>query len=70
MPQFTSNSNPPFLDKELFTDVTAGEQYEADLIAKVRFRAQEFYLIHVENQAKAQSNFGARIRYFARLNEK
>jgi hypothetical protein len=61
-----------FLDKEVFTDVTAGEQYEADLVAKVRFRSQEsFFLIHVENQAKAQSDFSKRMfRYFARLYEK
>lgn len=61
-----------FLDKEVFTDVTAGEQYEADLIAKVRFRNQEsFFLIHVENQAKAQTDFSRRMfRYFARLYEK
>lgn len=61
-----------FLDKEVFTDVTAGEQYEADLVAKVRFGSQEsFFLIHVENQAKAQTDFGKRMfRYFARLYEK
>ena len=61
-----------FLDKELFTDVTAGEQYEADLVVKVRFREQEsFFLIHVENQAHPQANFGRRMfRYFARLYEK
>lgn len=61
-----------FLDKELFTDVTSGEQYEADLVAKVRFRTQEsFFLIHVENQANSQSDFSQRMfRYFARLYEK
>jgi hypothetical protein len=26
-----------FLDKELFTDVTAGEQYEADLVVKAQY---------------------------------
>ena len=61
-----------FLDKELFTDVTSGEQYEADLVAKVQFRTQEsFFLIHVENQANPQSDFSQRMfRYFARLYEK
>ncbi len=61
-----------FLDKELFTDVTSGEQYEADLVAKVQFRTQEsFFLIHVENQANYQSDFSQRMfRYFARLYEK
>jgi hypothetical protein len=61
-----------FLDKEVFTDITAGERREVDLIAKVRFRDQDaFFLIHVENQATAQSNFPRRMfRYFARLHEK
>ncbi len=57
---------------EVFTDVTAGERYEADLIAKAQFRGQEsFFLIHVENQAYPQADFGRRMfRYFARLFEK
>lgn len=61
-----------FLDKELFTDVTAGEQYEADLVAKVRFRGQEtFFLVHIENQSYQEADFGRRLfRYFARLFEK
>jgi Domain of unknown function (DUF4351)/Putative transposase, YhgA-like len=60
------------MDKEIFTDVTAGEQYEADLVIKARFRGQEsFFLIHVEHQAQPQSDFGRRMfRYFARLYEK
>lgn len=38
----------------------------------MRFRSQEsFFLIHVENQAKAQTDFSKRMfRYFARLYEK
>ncbi len=61
-----------FLDKEIFNDITSGEQYEADLIVKARFREQEtFFLIHVENQAYSQADFGRRMfRYFARLFEK
>lgn len=61
-----------FLDKEVFTDVTAGERYEADLIVKAEFRGQEsFFLIHVENQAQYQTDFGKRMfRYFSRLSEK
>jgi Domain of unknown function (DUF4351) len=60
------------MDKEIFTDVTAGEQYEADLVIKAQFRGQEsFFLIHVEHQAQPQSDFGRRMfRYFARLYEK
>ncbi len=75
LPSVTTYIEPEsltFLDKEVFTDVTAGEQYEADLVAKLRFRSQEsFFLIHVENQAKAQTDFRKRMfRYFARLYEK
>lgn len=68
---YVKRQSVEFLDKEIFTDVTAGEQYEADLVAKVKFREQEtFFLVHVENQAQPQSNFGRRMfRYFARLSE-
>ncbi|BAY25691.1 hypothetical protein NIES2100_54970 [Calothrix sp. NIES-2100] len=61
-----------FLDKEVFTDVTAGVRYEADLIVKVKFREQEsYFLIHVENQAYKQPDFDKRMfRYFSRLYEK
>jgi Domain of unknown function (DUF4351)/Putative transposase, YhgA-like len=61
-----------FLDKEVFTDVTAGERYEADLIVKVKFRGEEScFLIHIENQSYKQPNFDKRMfRYFSRLYEK
>ncbi|HYW17898.1 MAG TPA: DUF4351 domain-containing protein [Nodularia sp. (in: cyanobacteria)] len=61
-----------FLDKEVFTDVTAGERYEADLIVKVKFLGQEScFLIHVENQSSKQPSFDKRMfRYFSRLYEK
>ncbi len=60
------------LDKEVFTDVTLGEQHEVDLVMKARLRDTEaFFLVHVENQAKAQPEFPKRMfRYFARLTEK
>ncbi|HLO85218.1 MAG TPA: DUF4351 domain-containing protein [Nostocaceae cyanobacterium] len=61
-----------FLDKEIFTDVTEGEEYEADLVVKARFRNQEsYFLIHLEHQAQTQANFGRRMfRYFALLFDK
>ncbi len=61
-----------FLDKEVFTDVTAGEQYEADLVVQAKFREQDsFFLIHLEHQAQNQAQFSKRMfRYFARLYEK
>jgi Domain of unknown function (DUF4351)/Putative transposase, YhgA-like len=61
-----------FLDKEIFTDVTAGERYEADVIVKARFRGRDTcFLIHVEHQASKQGDFARRMFvYFARLHEK
>ncbi|BBD62475.1 hypothetical protein NIES2109_53190 [Nostoc sp. HK-01] len=61
-----------FLDKEVFTDVTAGEKYETDIVVKAKFRQQEsFFLIHLEHQAYYQEAFDLRMyRYFARLYEK
>jgi hypothetical protein len=60
------------LDKEVFTDITAGERHEVDLVAKVRFKGQDtFFLVHVENQAQPQADFAKRMfAYFARLHEK
>ena len=61
-----------FLDKETFTDVTSGEKHQVDLLVKARLQGQDsFFLVHVENQAKPEPAFGARMfRYFARLHER
>ena len=61
-----------FLDKEVFTDVTAGERYEADLLVRAQFQNRSsYFLIHIENQSYNQANFNKRMfRYFARLHEK
>lgn len=61
-----------FLDKEVFTDVTAGQKRAVDLIVKARFQGQStFFLVHVENQSKSQTHFPQRMfNYFARLHEK
>src|SRR5437016_5313560 len=61
-----------FLDKEVFTDVTAGARHEADLVAKARFRGQEsFFLVHLEHQAQPQAEFGQRMfGYFAALHSR
>lgn len=52
LPQLVTYLEPnsiTFLDKEVFTDVTAGERYETDLIAQVQFRGEpSFFLIHLE----------------------
>jgi len=61
-----------FLETEIFTDVTAGERYEADLLVQAKFQNRSsYFLIHVENQSYNQANFNKRMfRYFARLHEK
>lgn len=61
-----------FLDKEVFTDVTAGEKYETDLLVQAQFQGQSsYFLIHIENQSYNQADFNKRMfRYFARLHEK
>ena len=60
------------MDKEVFTDVTLGGRHEVDLLMRAKFRGEEaFFLIHVENQSTAQTDFPKRMfRYFARLTEK
>jgi predicted transposase YdaD len=61
-----------FLDKEVFTDVTAGTKHEADLVAKAQFRGREsFFLVHVEHQAQPQTDFNRRMfGYFAGLHSR
>lgn len=61
-----------FLDKEIFTDVTAGERHETDLVAQAQFRGQlSYFLIHLENQSESRGKFSQRMfTYFARLHEK
>ncbi len=67
-----------FLDKEIFTDIASGERHEVDILVKVRWKetlpdqpSEAFFLVHIENQAAAQSDFNRRMfQYFARLHEK
>src|SRR5580700_5655190 len=62
-----------FLDKETFAGIRARRRRELDLVVKVRFldRKEAFFLIHVENQSSAVSDFPKRMfRYFIRLTEK
>lgn len=58
-----------FLEKELYTDVVAGDRHEVDLLVKLRRRGQDScVLVHVESQAAAAAEFGRRMfRYFARI---
>ncbi len=61
-----------FLNQEVFTDVTSGERYEADLVVQGQFRNQDSLLIiHLEHQSYSETDFNKRMfRYFARLHEK
>lgn len=65
------------LDKEIFTDVTAGERHVVDLLARVRLRRARsaagaaHVLVHVETQAQAEREFARRMfRYFAGIDLK
>jgi hypothetical protein len=70
--EYLDDSSLTFLDKEIFTDVTAGEKYESDLIAQVKVKEENsYFLVHIEAQAKEQKKFNQRMfTYFARLHEK
>jgi predicted transposase YdaD len=59
------------MDKELFTDVTSGDRYEADLVMRAQLRGQSSdFLVHIEHQSSSQTDFNRRMfRYFARLHE-
>ncbi|MCX6365117.1 MAG: Rpn family recombination-promoting nuclease/putative transposase [Armatimonadetes bacterium] len=63
-----------FLDKEVFISLFDGREYEADIVARVRFANTEteaFFLIHVENQSTPEADFGRRmLRYFTGFFEK
>ena len=61
-----------FLDKEVFTDVAAGDRHEVDLLARVRLRGGDAcILVHVENQSSARADFARRMfHYYARLDAK
>lgn len=70
--KYLSRGKVEFLDKEIFTDLAGGERHEVDVVAKCRFKGgKAFFLIHVEDQAKAQSRYPRRMfLYFAKLLEK
>jgi len=55
-----------FLSQEIFTDVTLGERYEADLVVQAKFREQQsLFIIHVEHQSYSEADFNKRMfRYF------
>lgn len=61
-----------FLPQEVFTDVTAGEKYFVDILAKTRVRGEDGYvLVHIEPQSYKEEQFNKRMfKYFARLHEK
>ncbi len=61
-----------FLNQEIFTDVTSGERYEADLVVQGQLRNQDsLFIIHLEHQSYSEADFNRRMfRYFARLHEK
>jgi predicted transposase YdaD len=69
---YIDSSSLEFLDKEIFSDVTAGDTHEVDLVVKAKFKGGEsFFVVHVETQSGTQPEFGRRLYgYFVRLYEK
>lgn len=61
-----------FLQQEMFTDVTAGERHEADIVVETRLKEEPgLILVHVEPQSYVQKDFNRRMFvYFSRLYEK
>jgi len=61
-----------FLQQEVFTDVTAGEKHEVDILVETRLKDEPgLILVHVEPQSYAQTDFNGRMFiYFSRLYEK
>jgi len=65
-------SDLTFLAQEIITDITAGEKHYVDILASVKIKGEEGYvLIHVEPQAYKEADFARRMFiYFSRLYEK
>lgn len=61
-----------FLTQEVFNDLEGQARRNVDIVAQLRFQGRDTcFLVHVENQSTAQSDFGERMfLYFARLYEK
>jgi len=53
----------------MFTDVTRGDKHQVDILVETRLKGEPgIVLLHVENQAKAQTEFAERMFvYFSRL---
>ncbi|BAZ85499.1 hypothetical protein NIES806_17020 [Dolichospermum compactum NIES-806] len=61
--KYIDTNSVSLLDKEIFTDVTAGGKYETDLIAKVRFLGEpSYFLVHIEAESGAKSKFNVKIQ--------
>lgn len=59
------------LNKEVFTDVTSGDKYIADLVMQAKLKGQDSqFLIHIEHQGRPEADFNRRMfRYFSRLHD-
>ncbi|MFZ4453622.1 Rpn family recombination-promoting nuclease/putative transposase [Salibacterium aidingense] len=65
-------SNVQFLAEEVFSDVTQGEKYKVDILAKTSLKEEEtIIIIHTEPQSYPQPDFNERMfLYYGRLYEK
>ncbi|MBX9771281.1 MAG: hypothetical protein K2X29_07910, partial [Candidatus Obscuribacterales bacterium] len=54
-----------FSDKEIFTDLTGGISLEPDLVAIAKYKGtKSMFIVHVEAQAKQESDFPRRMLYY------
>ncbi|WP_406678464.1 Rpn family recombination-promoting nuclease/putative transposase [Moorella sp. ACPs] len=60
-----------FLQQEVFTDVTAGEKHEVDILVETRLKGEAgLIMVHIEPQSYVQKEFNERMFiYFSRLYE-
>ncbi|HBT47956.1 MAG TPA: transposase, partial [Peptococcaceae bacterium] len=55
-------SDTRFLSQELITDITAGEKHYVDILAEVKVKGEDGYvLVHIEPQAYRQADFARRM---------
>ncbi len=61
-----------FVDKEVFSELMPGKENRADILAKVTIPGEEgVVLVHIENQAKREADFTARMfDYFKKIDTK
>jgi hypothetical protein len=56
------DSPTQFVEKDVITSITLGSRHEVDLLVQVKYQGRNaFFLVHIENQATAQTQFPKRM---------